>query len=227
MPFFIVGMCLLGVAYHEKLNIAAVIFGWGMAEFGILLITVTIYVYLANTFPQQQGETASLINLARVLGGFGAYPLLSFSRPVACTDFVQSSSYAAIPFFRESIQSLWAMILNRSDLFPCAQRSRGRSRLRAEPRSSSAWRLRSAQASSCSSSSRSRSTAVACGTGSSDQLADPAGSGSTLCSSLFNTCCRTSVSLLVVIVMTRVSSLPISVPVHARELCRESETRTR
>ncbi|GAA6020608.1 hypothetical protein JCM8202_006321 [Rhodotorula sphaerocarpa] len=70
MPFFIVGMCLLGVAYHEKLNIAAVVFGWGMAEFGILLITVTIYVYLANTFPQQQGETASLINLARVLGGF-------------------------------------------------------------------------------------------------------------------------------------------------------------
>ena len=93
MPFFIVGMCLLGWAYEEKPSIVAVIFGWGMAEyarrfiqlcfprsapdanasarFGILILTVATYNYLGNTFPQQQGEVSAMINLARTIGGFG------------------------------------------------------------------------------------------------------------------------------------------------------------
>ncbi|TKA57187.1 hypothetical protein B0A53_01143 [Rhodotorula sp. CCFEE 5036] len=70
MPFFIVGMCLLGWAYEEKPSIVAVIFGWGMAEFGILILTVATYNYLGNTFPQQQGEVSAMINLARTIGGF-------------------------------------------------------------------------------------------------------------------------------------------------------------
>lgn len=32
MPFFVVGFCLLGAAFENKLNVAAVIFGWGLAE---------------------------------------------------------------------------------------------------------------------------------------------------------------------------------------------------
>lgn len=32
MPFFFAGMILLGFAYEKKLNLAAVILGWGMAE---------------------------------------------------------------------------------------------------------------------------------------------------------------------------------------------------
>lgn len=66
----IVGFCLLGVAFQNKLSIAAVIFGWGMAEFGILILTVATYAYLNNCFPTRQGEVSALINLARTLGGF-------------------------------------------------------------------------------------------------------------------------------------------------------------
>ncbi|BGP22109.1 mfs transporter [Rhodotorula toruloides] len=70
MPFYVVGFCLLGVAFQNKLPIAAVIFGWGMAEFGILILTVATYAYLNNCFPTRQGEVSALINLARTLGGF-------------------------------------------------------------------------------------------------------------------------------------------------------------
>ncbi|BGP37217.1 hypothetical protein JCM10449v2_001122 [Rhodotorula kratochvilovae] len=70
IPFFIVGFCLLGVAFEKKLNVASVIFGWGLAEFGILINTVAVYAYLNNCFPTRQGEVSALINLARTLGGF-------------------------------------------------------------------------------------------------------------------------------------------------------------
>ncbi|GAA5979068.1 hypothetical protein JCM10908_002794 [Rhodotorula pacifica] len=70
IPFFFAGMILLGFSYEKKLNVGAVIMGWGMAEFGIVLITIACYNTLANVYPQQQGEVSALINLARVLGGF-------------------------------------------------------------------------------------------------------------------------------------------------------------
>ncbi|BGP29319.1 hypothetical protein JCM10296v2_001058 [Rhodotorula toruloides] len=70
MPFYIVGFCLLGVAFQNKLPIAAVIFGWGMAEFGIPILTVATYAYLNNCFPTRQGEVSAPIDLARTLGGF-------------------------------------------------------------------------------------------------------------------------------------------------------------
>jgi len=37
MPPFVVGFCLLGAAFQHKLNVAAVIFGWGLAEYVVLL----------------------------------------------------------------------------------------------------------------------------------------------------------------------------------------------
>ncbi|GJN87833.1 hypothetical protein Rhopal_000788-T1 [Rhodotorula paludigena] len=70
IPFFVVGFCLLGVSFEKKLNIAGVIFGWGLAEFAILINTVAVYAYLNNCFPTRQGEVSALINLARTLGGF-------------------------------------------------------------------------------------------------------------------------------------------------------------
>ncbi|GAA5826175.1 hypothetical protein JCM11251_007194 [Rhodosporidiobolus azoricus] len=70
IPFFIVGFCLLGVSFEKKLSIAGVIFGWGLAEFAILINTVAVYAYLNNCFPSRQGEVSALINLARTLGGF-------------------------------------------------------------------------------------------------------------------------------------------------------------
>jgi len=64
------GFVLLGAAFDKKLSLAAVVFGWGLAEFGILIVTVSVYAYLMNCFPSHRGETSALINFARVLGGF-------------------------------------------------------------------------------------------------------------------------------------------------------------
>ncbi|GAA6030002.1 hypothetical protein JCM8097_009209 [Rhodosporidiobolus ruineniae] len=70
IPFFVVGFCLLGVSFEKKLNIAGVIFGWGLAEFAILVNTVCVYAYLNNCFPTRQGEVSALVNFARTMGGF-------------------------------------------------------------------------------------------------------------------------------------------------------------
>ncbi|BGP13222.1 hypothetical protein JCM10213_005008 [Rhodosporidiobolus nylandii] len=70
IPFFVVGFCLLGVSFEKKLSVAGVIWGWGLAEFAILINTVAVYAYLNNCFPSRQGEVSALINFARTLGGF-------------------------------------------------------------------------------------------------------------------------------------------------------------
>ncbi|GAA6000919.1 hypothetical protein JCM10207_004719 [Rhodosporidiobolus poonsookiae] len=70
IPFFVVGFCLLGVSFEKKLSVAGVVFGWGLAEFAILINTVAVYAYLNNCFPTRQGEVSALINFARTLGGF-------------------------------------------------------------------------------------------------------------------------------------------------------------
>lgn len=161
MPFFIVGMCLLGWAYEEKPSIAAVIFGWGMAEyavsltsvslvllltrmvpsrFGILILTVATYNYLGNTFPQQQGEVSALINLARTIGGFGKSKQISF--PVSTSGETDSSVFLDQPF----------------------RTSRSLGRSPADRSASLAWRQASELASSSWSLSPSRSTDDASGT---------------------------------------------------------------
>ncbi|GAA5966202.1 hypothetical protein JCM21900_003331 [Sporobolomyces salmonicolor] len=70
MPFFIGGFVLLGAAFEKKLSVAAIVFGWGLAQFAVLINTVAVYSYLNNCFPTRQGEVSALINLARTLGGF-------------------------------------------------------------------------------------------------------------------------------------------------------------
>ncbi|CAH7666320.1 major facilitator superfamily domain-containing protein [Phakopsora pachyrhizi] len=69
LPLLVAGFVLLGAAFQKKLNIASVVFGWGMAEVGTMISTVAAYNYLNNAlfFP---GEISALLNEARVLGGF-------------------------------------------------------------------------------------------------------------------------------------------------------------
>ncbi|GAA5996418.1 hypothetical protein JCM5350_005464, partial [Sporobolomyces pararoseus] len=42
IPFFVAGFVLLGAAFEKKLPVVALIFGWGLAEFGILINTVAV-----------------------------------------------------------------------------------------------------------------------------------------------------------------------------------------
>ncbi|KAL8283756.1 hypothetical protein RQP46_005551 [Phenoliferia psychrophenolica] len=42
MPLFVVGFVVLGAAFQKKLSVAALVFGWGIAEFSIMINTRTL-----------------------------------------------------------------------------------------------------------------------------------------------------------------------------------------
>ncbi|KAF7323703.1 MFS general substrate transporter [Mycena kentingensis (nom. inval.)] len=70
VPLYIVGFCVLGVAFEQHLSPGAIVMGWGIAETSIMINTVAVYAYCNDAFPKHQGEISALINLCRVLGGF-------------------------------------------------------------------------------------------------------------------------------------------------------------
>ncbi|KAG9311613.1 hypothetical protein JVU11DRAFT_7823 [Chiua virens] len=70
VPLFLCGCLLLGAGI-QHVNTASLIMGWGIAEVAVMINTVAIYAYCNDCFPKYQGEISALINLARVLGGFG------------------------------------------------------------------------------------------------------------------------------------------------------------
>ena len=45
---------MLGVAIQNRLSVAALIMGWGIAKFAIMIITVAVYAYSNNCFPRHQ-----------------------------------------------------------------------------------------------------------------------------------------------------------------------------
>lgn len=70
IPLFICGFLLIGASFQNHLPLAAIIIGWGIAEFSIMIMTVVVYAYLNDCFPKNQGEVSALVTLARILGGF-------------------------------------------------------------------------------------------------------------------------------------------------------------
>ncbi|KAL9708886.1 hypothetical protein Ac2012v2_008041 [Leucoagaricus gongylophorus] len=70
LPLYVIGFVVLGAAIQNRLTVGALIMGWGIAEFAIMITTVAVYAYSNNCFPKHQGEVSALINLARTLGGF-------------------------------------------------------------------------------------------------------------------------------------------------------------
>ncbi|KAH9821126.1 major facilitator superfamily domain-containing protein [Melampsora americana] len=69
LPLYVGGLVLLGAAFQEKLSVAAIIFGWGLAEVATMMTTVACLNYANNTFPFA-GEISALLNQGRILGGF-------------------------------------------------------------------------------------------------------------------------------------------------------------
>ncbi|CAK5272184.1 unnamed protein product [Mycena citricolor] len=71
IPLNVAGLVLLGAAFQKRLSPFAVIMGWGLVEVSVMINTVAVYAYCNDAFPEHQGEISALINLARVLDGFG------------------------------------------------------------------------------------------------------------------------------------------------------------
>ncbi|THU97475.1 MFS general substrate transporter [Dendrothele bispora CBS 962.96] len=66
----VAGLVLLGASIQKHLSPAGLIFGWGIAQSGVMICTVAVYAYCNNCFPRYAGEVSALINMARTMGGF-------------------------------------------------------------------------------------------------------------------------------------------------------------
>lgn len=75
--FMIPGLVLLGQALEKHLNIGAVIMGWGLYAFGLMITSVATIAFILDCYPSASGEVSALINFARVALGFsvGYYQL--------------------------------------------------------------------------------------------------------------------------------------------------------
>ncbi|KAH9918646.1 MFS general substrate transporter [Fomitopsis serialis] len=69
VALYIAGFVVLG-ACMERLNIAGLVLGWGIAQCVVVFNTVAVYAYCNDCFPDRQGEISALVNLCRTLGGF-------------------------------------------------------------------------------------------------------------------------------------------------------------
>jgi hypothetical protein len=68
--FMVPGLVLIGQALGHHLHWAAIVMGWGMFVFGYMVASVAIQAYVLDSYPTASGEVASLINFARLIGGF-------------------------------------------------------------------------------------------------------------------------------------------------------------
>ena len=64
------GLVLVGQALTHHLNVAAIVFGWGMEVVGIMVTSVATIAYVLDCYPTASGEVSALINMARVGAGF-------------------------------------------------------------------------------------------------------------------------------------------------------------
>jgi MFS family permease len=68
--FMIPGLVLVGQTLHRHLPWVGLVFGWGMTQFGIMIISVAIVTYVIDCYPSASGEVSALINFGRVSAGF-------------------------------------------------------------------------------------------------------------------------------------------------------------
>jgi len=69
-PLYICGFVVLGAAFQKHLSVGALVMGWGTSAVGVMVNTVAVYAFANDCFPKHQGEISSLLNLARMMGGF-------------------------------------------------------------------------------------------------------------------------------------------------------------
>lgn len=66
----IAGLVLMGQALHRHLSVVAIVVGWGMHSFGIMLTSVAVAAYLLDAYPSAPAEVCGLTTVVRALSGF-------------------------------------------------------------------------------------------------------------------------------------------------------------
>ncbi|MCJ1393458.1 hypothetical protein MMC18_006333 [Xylographa bjoerkii] len=64
------GLIIVGQALQLHLHYAAIVMGWGMYVFGVMIASVAVTAYALDCYPQGSGEVSAFVNFARVGGGF-------------------------------------------------------------------------------------------------------------------------------------------------------------
>ncbi|OQV06562.1 hypothetical protein CLAIMM_11112 [Cladophialophora immunda] len=64
------GLVIVGETFQHQLSVAALVFGWGMDVFGVLVTSVATIAFALDCYPSASGEVSALINMARVGAGF-------------------------------------------------------------------------------------------------------------------------------------------------------------
>lgn len=64
------GIIIVGQALEKTLHYSAIVVGWGMYVFGLMLASVAITTYALDSYPTRSGEVSCFLNFARVGGGF-------------------------------------------------------------------------------------------------------------------------------------------------------------
>lgn len=68
--FIAPGLVIVGQTFQYKLSVAALVFGWGMDVFGVMVTSVATIAFALDCYPSASGEVSALINMARVGAGF-------------------------------------------------------------------------------------------------------------------------------------------------------------
>ena len=70
IPFMLAGLVLVGFALQRQYHYMLVALGWGFYTFGLILNSVSVNVYLLNSYPEASGEVGMWVNFSRTAGGF-------------------------------------------------------------------------------------------------------------------------------------------------------------
>ena len=68
--FMIPGLIIVGQALQHLLHYSAIVMGWGMYVFGVMIASVAITAYALDCYPNGSGEVSGFVNFARTASGF-------------------------------------------------------------------------------------------------------------------------------------------------------------
>jgi MFS family permease len=64
------GLIIVGQTLEHRLHYAAIVMGWGMYVFGVMIASVAVTAYALDCYPNGAGEVSAFLNFARTAGGF-------------------------------------------------------------------------------------------------------------------------------------------------------------
>ncbi|KAI9830059.1 MAG: hypothetical protein M1819_005889 [Sarea resinae] len=68
--FMIPGLVLVGETLQKHLPWVGIVFGWGMFQFGAMLVSVAMVAYVLDCYPTASGEVSAFVNFGRAACGF-------------------------------------------------------------------------------------------------------------------------------------------------------------